>query len=613
MMRMFNYPINVTIDTNVFDATKYNLGDNSNLRLLVKYVQERKINLVLSDIVIREVKKHIKDQIENICAIEKRLRKEVLKKSSEHFINHIGLSRVLENTDDRQLLIDKGIELFDKFLSDTNAEILNTDLIKIEKIIDDYFELRPPFENKAEKKNEFPDAFIVSQIRNKFDSYDYVAVISNDNGFKKAFEEANNYHFYCDLRELYNAINKEEEATYQETLDVVEKLQYSIIRKIVWNIENCDDIDVRGMSYDKDGVFEGFDYTDVEIHDIADASFNIHTVDELTDEISKLTLVFNANISVDCTYEDYDNAMWDSEEGEYIFGEDSTIREEHNACLAVRIEVNRISGDFTVYPFNVILGGDSRKKRYRLNEYQDMNSEQEIANMYRQDVGLQSLGNYEYYLERKLPESEFYVKIIESFKKMNQLYTMYEEFSIVYDELLAALNNKNIAQNLIKKIYMLAENNESFLNHISDNIEEFKKYVNDKYEEISNIADNRAPDSICYGDSVELSGIDNTKIVISLDEIHINPSEGDEEYICVRLLNECREETNGYIILTVGSLYYDECGAVAENADDRIDYECSDIIKKLGSYLLEQKQKASKEFEEVEIIKNALKKVNIDI
>lgn len=613
MMRMFNYPINVTIDTNVFDATKYNLGDNSNLRLLVKYVQERKINLVLSDIVIREVKKHIKDQIENICAIEKRLRKEVLKKSSEHFINHIGLSRVLENTDDRQLLIDKGIELFDKFLSDTNAEILNTDLIKIEKIIDDYFELRPPFENKAEKKNEFPDAFIVSQIRNKFDSYDYVAVISNDNGFKKAFEEANNYHFYCDLRELYNAINKEEEATYQETLDVVEKLQYSIIRKIVWNIENCDDIDVRGMSYDKDGVFEGFDYTDVEIHDIADASFNIHTVDELTDEISKLTLVFNANISVDCTYEDYDNAMWDSEEGEYIFVEDITIREEHNACLDVRIEVNRISGDFTVYPFNVILRGDSRKKRYRLNEYQDMNSEQEIANMYRQDVGLQSLGNYECYLERKLPESEFYVKIIESFKKMNQLYTMYEEFSIVYDELLAALNNKNIAQNLIKKIYMLAENNESFLNHISDNIEEFKKYVNDKYEEISNIADNRAPDSICYGDSVELSGIDNTKIIISLDEIHINPSEGDEEYICVRLLNECREETNGYIILTVGSLYYDECGAVVENADDRIDYECSEIIKKLGSYLLEQKQKASKEFKEVEIIKNALKKVNIDI
>ena len=299
------------------------------------------------------------------------------------------------------------------------------------------------------------------------------------------------------------------------------------------------------MSYDKDGVFEGFDYTDVEIHDIADASFNIHTVDELTDEISKLTLVFNANISVDCTYEDYDNAMWDSEEGEYIFVEDITIREEHNACLDVRIEVNRISGDFTVYPFNVILRGDSRKKRYRLNEYQDMNSEQEIANMYRQDVGLQSLGNYECYLERKLPESEFYVKIIESFKKMNQLYTMYEEFSIVYDELLAALNNKNIAQNLIKKIYMLAENNESFLNHISDNIEEFKKYVNDKYEEISNIADNRAPDSICYGDSVELSGIDNTKIIISLDEIHINPSEGDEEYICVRLLNECREETNG--------------------------------------------------------------------
>ena len=39
---MFKYPIAVTIDTNIFDEAKYDLSENSTLRLLENYVKSGK-------------------------------------------------------------------------------------------------------------------------------------------------------------------------------------------------------------------------------------------------------------------------------------------------------------------------------------------------------------------------------------------------------------------------------------------------------------------------------------------------------------------------------------------------------------------------------------------
>lgn len=46
----------------------------------------------------------------------------------------------------------KSEELFDNFLTDINAEILGIDLINLESIIDDYFEINPPFEDGEKAK-----------------------------------------------------------------------------------------------------------------------------------------------------------------------------------------------------------------------------------------------------------------------------------------------------------------------------------------------------------------------------------------------------------------------------------------------------------------------------
>ena len=73
---MFKYPLAVTIDTNILDAAKYDLSDGSTLQLLKNYVDDGIIKVVLSNIVVRESKKHLAKQVKRVCDIARKLRTE---------------------------------------------------------------------------------------------------------------------------------------------------------------------------------------------------------------------------------------------------------------------------------------------------------------------------------------------------------------------------------------------------------------------------------------------------------------------------------------------------------------------------------------------------------
>ena len=66
---MYKYPIALTIDTNVFDAAKYDFSENSTLQLLTKYVKDKKVKVILSNIVVKEAEKHISEQVAS-CIIQ---------------------------------------------------------------------------------------------------------------------------------------------------------------------------------------------------------------------------------------------------------------------------------------------------------------------------------------------------------------------------------------------------------------------------------------------------------------------------------------------------------------------------------------------------------------
>lgn len=609
---MFKYPIAVTIDTNILYATKYDLSEGNTLQTLKNYVDEGTIKVVLSNIVVRESKKHLAKQVNKVCGIARKLRTEVLQESTEHLINNIGLNRLLEISKDKKTLIKKSEELLDNFIQEMNAEILGTDLINLDEIIDDYFEVNPPFEEGEKKRKEFPDAFIANQIRNRFGEIEDVAIISNDKGFRTACLKTPNHFFFSSLGELFNTINKEKEKAYTETINIIKKLQFRISSAVLKHIKLNENIDVRGLSYDKDGIASGLDYYESYLYNVSDITFKVHSVDEMSDKTSKVTLLCKADISVDCYYEDYDNASWDSETKEYVFVDNIKMREEHSARFGCRIELDHETKSFKIFPFMIILGGDSRKDRYEIEKQSTKNYEQEIKDMDRETLGFVPLGSYESYLEDNLTDSKLSIEILERFKKINKFHRQFEDFCISYDSLLEELNNFN-PRKIIKSIYENLSNISDIphvvnIDNIEDSeIEEIKNWINAKFWKASEIAEEDSlTDTLNYGESIVVKGIDGSEITFTIDEIDISPTEGSEEIINIYLLNSKGERISGHIKLIVGYLNFDEDGGASDGISDEIEYEFYEIIKEMDRFIFEQNQLIEKEAEIVDVIETAL-------
>ena len=608
---MFKYPLVVTIDTNIFDAAKYNLSDASTLRILENHVKSGKIKVVLSDIVVQESKRHIAARVKEVCGIVNIARNSALKVYNEHLISSIGMNemfRIVESEDD---IIAKEEKVFDDFLCAIDAEILGTDLIDINSVLSDYFGAKPPFEESGKKKSEFPDAFIAQQIRNRFGETETVVIVSNDKGFIRACRESENHLFFNSLGALYNAISKED-AAYDDTIAVIKELQLRISAAVKEYIKGNENIDVHGLSYDKDGIESGYDYSEVYLHSISDVTFSVHSVDEISENKSIVTLSCKADISADCYYEDYANAPWDPEEKEYVFVDTIQMREEHKARFGCRIEIDREAKTFKVFPFIVALGGDSRSNRYEVEEHPGEDDEEEIRDMDREALGFQALGSYESYLEDNLPDSHFYADIIERFEKINGLYRKYDDCCISFDDLLAELNAAN-PKETIKLIYeRLLEVSDipriANVENITDSeVEEIQAWANAQYERASEIADiDTLPDVIAFGETITIRGVDGSEASLSIGDNQISPDDGSEEIIDIYFSNGNGNTTSGYIKLTVGYLRFDEDGGAEDGLSDDVEYEYNDILKELDRFIDVQNCEVEKDIKIAEIISDII-------
>ena len=84
---MEKFPINLTIDTNIFDSAKYNFAEYSKLGMLGKYIEDGYVKLFLTDVVYNETKKHIKDKVSETFLSVKKANKQY----SSYLIENIGL------------------------------------------------------------------------------------------------------------------------------------------------------------------------------------------------------------------------------------------------------------------------------------------------------------------------------------------------------------------------------------------------------------------------------------------------------------------------------------------------------------------------------------------
>lgn len=182
-------------------------------------------------------------------------------------------------------------------------------------------------------------------------------------------------------------------------------------------LKNEDCVEVHGLSYDKDGIESGFDYSDIEVVSVKNVSCRVRTIDEITDEIAWATLLGTVDMEVACSYEDYGNAIWDSEDKAYFYLETRTNLEKHTVRFAVRIELNRNENSIRIIPFKVTLNEDTLRDWFEITEDEENDDEMDLINQEREDLGLYSLDRYADYLDENLIESSFMDDIVGKFEK----------------------------------------------------------------------------------------------------------------------------------------------------------------------------------------------------
>lgn len=171
----------ITIDNSILKGEGYRFNEGR-LKQMAQFANSP-VRVIQSDIIHNEAKKHIADEIKNARSnIKKVLRSasnqlEISKKNIEVAIE-------LLSVDGEELEIAE--ERLKKYYAQIGAEILESKVyIDFERLIKLYFATKAPFEEKKDKKSEFPDAIALISLENwaEKNGLNLIAV-SADKGWK---------------------------------------------------------------------------------------------------------------------------------------------------------------------------------------------------------------------------------------------------------------------------------------------------------------------------------------------------------------------------------------------------------------------------------------------
>ena len=363
----------ICFDTNIYDNTKYNF-DGQFYKTFKELKKEKFPNLeiYINSIIYREVMAHLEEKGQENNEVIERFKKDVW--NLEIFDE---LQRVLNDTDFlREASIKEAKDKFNNFLSlfsvditSLKGKLIHTDNQNFDlgEVLDDYFNHRPPFENKNNKKNEFPDALIIQNISQRFKNHDNFIVVSSDNGFRKAVEQKiPKATMFANYSECANYLNKHHE-NYDKVCMTIEKLESVIEKEInqflsdltydfvpTYHAENFG-IKVDVTNYDRKGHSELSELDEMMIQKF-----------ELNDSplVRILNIEDNGNTTAEIAYEAIFSILG-SEDSSY-----DLINETHKVKYIVDIIVNIDTDEILdVSPQEIFLNKDSLIGRSITRDY----------------------------------------------------------------------------------------------------------------------------------------------------------------------------------------------------------------------------------------------------
>ena len=319
---------NVLIDSNIFMAAKYNFN-NGSLRNLKKYCDDGIVTLFTNDIILREVRAHINDDVSQIA----RKAKNAIKQHSELF--YAIPKDVYQNIETTILAAPKSLcSHFEEYVKD--ATLLPNKNVSVEILFDKYFDRIAPFEDIEKKKCEFPDAVILMSIEQYVDAHPGItfSVISNDDGWHNALKDNKRISLYRNLTELLSEIAAEQKLYTQITLYMGTCMNELLPSTEDWLVSQ----DWSPIVNTINACIECDDVEDFYMTAITLSPNDVEYID-LRDEFASALYTGTATCFVGFSYIDHSNETYDREDNVYyntIYGKG-----------AVELEVS-FSGSVTV-------------------------------------------------------------------------------------------------------------------------------------------------------------------------------------------------------------------------------------------------------------------------
>lgn len=360
-----NDKIHIFIDTNIFISSSYNFQEGK-LATIRRYCNEGLIELVISSVVQREVEEHIKRDLE-----------ECYEKISKHLISERRLNFLRNEPTFLQVLrllssqgfVDKVTHGFSKYLKETDCKILDTTFVKIEDVLADLFNMKPPFESK--KQNEFKDSIIIySLIEFQKSIASNVWIASEDKGFCRALESNPGFTVFSSLEQLLNKVN-----------EIVKADQFIGIKDFFSNEMDphtiLDRIEEKILEA-KIALSRDY-YEDLEVIEISDVMYRLFSIEEIENEFAEVSLEAECKLRISYTFFDEENSVYDTIDHEYSYQHIGEIEEQHVVRFPFNIGLSIDKEKMVISSFEIdelygpiSLGDDTLLERERIDDVPDL-------------------------------------------------------------------------------------------------------------------------------------------------------------------------------------------------------------------------------------------------
>lgn len=321
----------VFVDTSAYERKNYQFSEHA-LGKLCEFLESERLHLLITQITINEIKAHLLEKSEESARAIKIIQKDAMFLRNTPELSCHGIFEKVKAEDIYNIVLGK----FEEFLDKSSAEIVDIKGVDTSVIFDKYFKSEPPF-GGANKKSEFPDAFVLEAVSKvSKDRGHTLYVISDDGDMEKYATTLDNLIHLKRVDDFLDLVVRNEEELKEpvkfadSVFDKLEAILFETARETISASEFLSDA--------------ANDFDDEIKIDIESISINHKNIISVSDERVEYEVDFKVTLNAHYSIADYDRSPWDPEDKVHMFVLHSDIVKKHIEVFSAYVLIDYMDG-----------------------------------------------------------------------------------------------------------------------------------------------------------------------------------------------------------------------------------------------------------------------------